>query len=167
MTAIEFNHKLISMEDNIERFALSLTYNPEKAKDLLQDTYYKALKYRDKYTEVNNFKAWVFTIMKNTFLNNYKKSVREHTSFDATGDLLLLYNQEESQLGRPESEIAFKEINKAIDALGGEFRVPLTMHTEGYKYKEIAENLDLNIGTVKSRIFLARKKLMETLQDYQ
>ena len=73
MTAIEFNHKLISLEDNIERFALRLTFNSEKAKDLLQDTYFKALKYRDKYTEINNFKAWVFTIMKNTFLNNYRK----------------------------------------------------------------------------------------------
>jgi len=167
MTAIEFNHKLISLEDNIERFALSLTFNSENAKDLLQDTYFKALKYRDKYTEINNFKAWVFTIMKNTFLNNYKKSVRENRSIDVTGDLMLLNNQEESQLGSPESEIVFKEINKAIDALGGDFRVPLIMHTEGFKYKEIAENLDLKIGTVKSRIFLARKKLMETLQDYQ
>ena len=167
MTAIEFNHKLLSLEDNIERFALSLTFNSENAKDLLQDTYFKALKYRDKYTEINNFKAWVFTIMKNTFLNNYRKSVRENTSIDVTGDLMLLNNQEESQLGSPESEIAFKEINKAIDALGGDFRVPLTMHTKGFKYKEIAENLDLKIGTVKSRIFLARQKLMETLQDYQ
>ncbi len=167
MTAIEFNHKLISLEDNIERFALRLTFNSEKAKDLLQDTYFKALKYRDKYTEINNFKAWVFTIMKNTFLNNYRKSILENTSIDVTEDFILLKNQEESQLGSPESEIAFKEINKAIDALTGDFRVPLTMHAEGYKYKEIAENLDLKIGTVKSRIFLARKKLMETLQDYQ
>jgi RNA polymerase sigma factor (sigma-70 family) len=167
MTTFEFNHKLISMEDHIERFALSLTFNPDKAKDLLQDTYFKALKYRDKYTEANNFKAWIFTIMKNTFLNDYRRSVREKTSIDITDDLSLLNNREESQLGKPEAEIAFKEINKAIDALEGDFRVPLTMHTEGYKYKEIAENLDLKIGTVKSRIFLARKKLMETLQDYQ
>lgn len=128
MTTLEFNHKLISLEDNIERFALSLTYNREKAKDLLQETYLKALYYKDKYIEVANFNA---------------------------------------HIGRPFSELACKEINGAINSLEDELRVPFIMHTKGFKYKEIAENLNLNIGTVKSRIFLTRKKLMELLNDYQ
>lgn len=167
MTTPEFYHKLVSMEDNMVRFALSLTYNMEKAKDLLQETYLKALNYKDKYIEVDNFKAWTFTIMKNTFINDYRKSVRENTSIYNSTDLLLLNNLEESQLGRPDSEFACNEINKAIDALGDEYRIPFSMHAKGFKYKEIAENLNLKIGTVKSRIFLARKKLMETLQGYQ
>lgn len=167
MTTLEFNHKLISLEENIERFALSLTYNREKAKDLLQETYLKALYYKDKYIEVANFNAWVFTIMKNTFINNYRKSVREKAIIDNTKDFLLTNNLEVSHIGGPFSELACKEINGAINSLEDELRVPFIMHTKGFKYKEIAENLNLNIGTVKSRIFLARKKLMETLNDYQ
>ncbi len=167
MTTLEFNTKLISLEDNLERFALSLTSNREEAKDLLQETYLKALTYSDKFVEFTNLKAWAYTIMKNTFINNYRKSVRENTTVDNTKDLFLLNNYRESQLVRPDSEYAYKEINKAVDALEDEFKIPFRMHTEGYKYKEIAETLGLKIGTVKSRIFFTRKKLMEALQDYQ
>jgi len=167
MTSLEFNHKLISLEDNMERFALSLTYNTEKAKDLLQETYLKALTYKDKYTEVANFKAWAFTIMKNTFINNYRKSVRENTIFFKIENLSLLTNLQESQLERPDSEIASGEINNEIEALDDEFKIPFRMHAEGYKYKEIAQSLNLKIGTVKSRIFFARRKLMGTLNDHQ
>jgi RNA polymerase sigma factor (sigma-70 family) len=166
MTTMEFNHKLLNL-DGMERFAMSLTLNREKAKDLLQETYLKALTNKDNYVEVANFKAWTYTIMKNTFINNYRRSFREKTSFDYSKDLLLLNNLEESHLGRPESEFTCQEINKAIDAMEDEFRIPFRMHTEGYKYNEIAEALNLKIGTVKSRIFLLRKKLMETLDEYQ
>lgn len=167
MTALEFSSELISLNDNMERFARCLTYNAEEAKDLLQDTYLKALSYRDKFIEFTNLKAWAFTIMKNTFINNYRKSVRENTFFDNSETLFLLNNITESQLSRPESEFIYKEINNDIDALADELRIPFRMHTEGYKYQEIAENLDLKIGTVKSRIFFARKKLMESLPGYQ
>lgn len=167
MTALEFNTSLINMEDSLERFALSLTSNREEAKDLLQDTYLKALTYRDKFVEFTNLKAWAYTIMKNTFINNYRRSVRQNTTVDSTKDLYLLNNSKESQLVRPDSEFAYKEINKAVDALEDEFRIPFRMHTEGYKYKEIAETLGLKIGTVKSRIFFTRKKLMETLKDFE
>lgn len=167
MTSMEFNHKLLGLEENLEKFAISLTFNSENAQDLLQETYLKALIFKDTYVEVANFKAWTFTIMKNTFINNYRKSSRKKVSFDNTKDLLLLTNLEESNLGRPDSEIAYKEINLAIDALEDEFKIPFRMHAEGYKYKEIAESLNLKIGTVKSRIYLFRKKLLETLHDYQ
>ncbi len=167
MTAMEFTRELINLEDAMERFARRLTYNVEEAKDLLQDTYLKALSSRDKFVEFTNLKAWAFTIMKNTFINNYRKSVRENTAFDNSETQFLFNNFSESQLLRPESEFIYKEINNDIDALDDEFKIPFRMHTEGYKYKEIADNLNLKIGTVKSRIFLARKKLMEKLYDYQ
>ena len=167
MTAMEFSKELISLNDNMERFARCLTYNAEEAKDLLQDTYLKALSYRDKIVEFTNLKAWAFTIMKNTFINNYRKSVREKTAFENSETTFLLNNLAESQLSVPESEIIYKEINNEIDALADEFKIPFRMHTEGYKYHEIAESCNLKIGTVKSRIFFARKKLMETLSDYQ
>ncbi len=167
MTAIEFNNNLISLEGSLERFALSLTANREEAKDLLQETYVKALTYRDKFEEFTNMKAWTYTIMKNTFINNYRKSKRENTTFDNTKDLFLLNITKESALQNPDSEYSLKELNNAVNSLDDEFRLPFVMHTEGYKYKEIAEKLDLKIGTVKSRIFFTRKKLMESLPEYQ
>ena len=167
MTAMEFNNALINMEDSLERFALSLTSNREEAKDLLQETYLKALTYREKFVEFTNLKAWAYTIMKNTFINNYRKAVRENTTVDNTKDLYYLNNSKESHLERPDSEYSIQEINKAIDKLDDDFKVPFRMHTEGYKYKEIADKLDLKIGTVKSRIFFTRKKLMDSLEDYK
>lgn len=166
MTAVEFSNELIKMEDSLERFALSLTSNRDEAKDLLQETYLKALVYRDKFQEFTNLKAWAYTIMKNTFINNYRKAVRENTTMDHTKDLFLLNNSRSTSMEGPDSQYSFKEINKAVNALEDEFRIPFQMHTEGYKYKEIADKLNLKIGTVKSRIFFTRKKLMESLKDY-
>jgi RNA polymerase sigma-70 factor, ECF subfamily len=167
MTALEFNNNLSSMENNLKKYALSLTSNREEAKDLVQETYLKALTHRDKFIEFTNLKAWVYTIMKNTFINNYRKSIREISLVDNSKDLYLLNNLRESQIVLSDSEVANKEINKAIDSLDDELKIPFRLHAEGYKYKEISEIQHLKIGTVKSRIFFARKKLMATLNDYQ
>src|SRR5210317_300508 len=167
MTSIDFNTKLISMEDRLERFAMSLTSNREAAKDLLQETYLKALSSKDKFIEFTNFEAWAYTIMKNTFINNYRKAVRQNTIVDTTQDLYYLNNSKESSNIKPDSSMQQKEINKHIDNLQDELKVPFLMHTRGFKYKEIAQELDLKIGTVKSRIFFTRKKLMESLVDYK
>jgi len=167
MTTVEFNNRLINMESKLERFALSLTSNREAAKDLLQETYLKALSSKDKFIEFTNIEAWTYTIMKNTFINNYRKAVRQNTIVDTTRDLYYLNNSSESSQIKPDSRYQHKEINKHIDRLQDELKVPFLMHTEGYKYKEIAEKLDLKIGTVKSRIFFTRKKLMESLTDYR
>ena len=166
MTAIEFNYQLTNLSNNLERFALSLTSDPEEAKDLLQETYVKAISYRDKFEDNTNLKAWTFTIMKNTFINNYRRAVKANTTFDNTDDLYYLNLNRESSVDSPETSISTKEINKAIQNLEDEFKVPFLMHTQGYKYKEIADELDLKIGTVKSRIFFTRKKLMGVLKDY-
>ena len=166
MTAIEFNFQLTSLSENLERFALSLTMNREDAKDLLQETFTKAISYRDKFSDNTNLKAWTFTIMKNTFINNYRRASKANTTFDNTDDLYYLNLNKESRNETPESDLSTKEINKAINELDDEFRVPFLMHTQGFKYKEIAEELNLKIGTVKSRIFFTRKKLMAKLKDY-
>lgn len=168
MTAMEFNYQLTGLKGNLERFALSLTQNMEDSKDLLQETYLKAIAYRDKFVDHTNLKAWTFTIMKNTFINNYRKSVKSNTTFDNTDDLYYLnLSKESGGTDSPESTYSTMEIEKAINNLEDEFRIPFMMHVKGYKYKEIAEKLDLKIGTVKSRIFFTRKKLMEALKDYQ
>ena len=164
---MDFNNKLISMEERLERFALSLTANREAAKDLLQETYLKALSSKDKFIEFTNFEAWAYTIMKNTFINNYRKAVRQNTIVDITKDLYYLNNSKESNFVKPDSSMQTKEINKHINNLQDELKVPFLMHTQGFKYKEIAEQFDLKIGTVKSRIFFTRKKLMQSLVDYK
>jgi RNA polymerase sigma-70 factor (ECF subfamily) len=167
MTAIEFNYQLTNLSENLERFALSLTSNNEDAKDLLQETFAKAITYRDKFEENTNLKAWTFTIMKNTFINNYRRNIKANTTFDNTEDLYYLNLNKESAFQTPDSEFSVKEIKRKINELSDEFKQPFLMHTEGYKYKEIADKLNLKIGTVKSRIFFTRKKLMEKLKDYE
>jgi RNA polymerase sigma-70 factor (ECF subfamily) len=163
MTAIEFNYQLTSLSDSLERFAFSLTSNRDDARDLLQETFVKAISYRDKFADDTNLKAWTFTIMKNTFINNYRRLVKSNTTFDHTDDLYFLNLSRESGIETPESSISAKEIEQHIERLDDEFKVPFRMHLQGYKYKEIADNLGLKIGTVKSRIFFTRKRLMDSL----
>ncbi len=167
MTALEFNTSLVSLEDNMMKFALSLTADQTRAEDLVQDTFLKAITYRDKFVDFTNLKAWVFTIMKNTFINNYRRSVKENTIIDDTKDLYFINLPQDSGFMSPDSNYSTGEIEKAIENLEDEFRIPFMMHVQGFKYKEIADKLDLKIGTVKSRIFFTRKKLMETLSDFR
>jgi len=167
MTAIEFNHKLLSLKDNLQYFAYSLTANHEDANDLIQDTYLKAIVHKDKFDPATNLKAWIYTIMKNTFINKYRKDIKVNTIIDNTKDLYYLNNSGQSDIVTPDSKYNHAELVKVIDNLEDEHRIPFQMHFQGYKYKEIAETLNLSIGTVKSRIFFSRKKLMEKLKDFQ
>jgi RNA polymerase sigma factor (sigma-70 family) len=168
MTALEFNYQLTGLSDSLERFAYSLTTNREAARDLLQETFVKAISYRDKYADDTNLKAWTFTIMKNTFINNYRRTVKANTTFDHTDDQYYLNMRRESSMEGPDAVLSAKEIESHIEQLEEEFKVPFKMHLQGYKYKEIADIMGLKIGTVKSRIFFTRKKLMESLGvDYE
>ncbi|MCD6322622.1 MAG: RNA polymerase sigma factor [Clostridiales bacterium] len=167
MTAIEFNHQLLGLQQKLEYFARSLTLDRENAKDLLQETFFKAISHRDKFRGGQNLKAWVFTIMKNTFINNYRRSVRSNTLIDTTDNLYFVNTGQGSVLQDPESRHTEKEIRRVIDSLPDNLRIPFTMHTKGYKYKEIAGYLNQPLGSVKSKIFFARKKLMELLKDYR
>jgi len=166
MTTFEFTNSLIGMKSNLQRFAMSLTSDRDTALDLVQDTYLKAITYKDKFVDYTNLKAWVFTIMKNTFINNYRRNVKENTIIDGTKDLYYINSPQDKGFISPESKYAEGEIEKAIDSLEDEFRIPFRMHLEGYKYQEIADKLGLKIGTVKSRIFFTRQKLMHILKDY-
>ena len=161
-----FESKLLSLQGNLLNFAYMLTSNRDDAYDLLQDTTLKALDNEDKYVDNTNFKGWVFTIMRNIFINNYRKVVRSATVVDTTEDLYHLNLSQESGLETPEGSFAEGEISSAIQALAEEYRVPFSMYVAGYKYNEISEKMDLPLGTVKSRIFFARKQLQTTLADY-
>jgi RNA polymerase sigma-70 factor (ECF subfamily) len=147
------------------RYAYSLTTDKDNAKDLVQETFLKALKYCDKFIHETNFKAWTYTIMKNTFINNYRRSARYSTISDQTKDGFYLNYSHSSGSDTPDRVYASKEIEKIIEALDDNFKLPFKMHHEGFKYREIAEKLDLNLGTIKSRIFFARKKLIKQLNS--
>lgn len=166
MTAIEFNQQLVNQRTPLKNFAYSLTLNSEEAQDLVQETLLKALKYRDKFADATNLKAWLYTIMKNTFINTYRRSVKTRQIITQTDDISTVKQLNGSNGPGAESQINVKAITKAIDALEDEYKVPFTRYYDGFKYKEIADELDLPIGTVKSRIFLARKKLMTDLKEF-
>lgn len=167
MSTIEFNQKVMSFRSALNYFAISLTQNSEDAKDLLQDTMYKAMLYKDKFTEATNLKAWLYTIMKNTFINNYRRNAKTKQIVDNTKDLYFINVPQTNNSVSPVSTISHKDIQKSLENLEEELRIPFLMFFEGYKYKEIAEQFNLPIGTVKSRIFLARKKLMNELKDFR
>ena len=167
MTAIEFNHRILGLQNNLQYFAYSLTSNREDANDLMQETYLKAITHKDKFDPSTNLKAWVYTIMKNTFINKYRREMKVNMIIDTTEDLFYLNNSKNSTSVSPESRFSQSELEKVIDELQDEHRIPFMMHFQGYKYKEIAHHLDLSIGTVKSRIFFCRKKLMSKLKDFK
>ncbi|MDE6457156.1 MAG: sigma-70 family RNA polymerase sigma factor [Muribaculum sp.] len=167
MGTSNFQTKLLGLQNNLLNFAYMLTSNRDDAYDLLQDTTLKALDNQDKYVDNTNFKGWVFTIMRNIFINNYRKVSRAATVIDQTEDLYHLNLPQDSGFETPEGAIAAKDITAAINAFSDEYRIPFSMHVAGYKYNEIAEQMNLPLGTVKSRIFFARQRLQEMLKDYR
>ena len=167
MSSKNFQSKLLGLQSNLLNFAYLLTSNRDDAYDLLQDTTLKALDNRDKYAENSNFKGWVFTIMRNIFINNYRRTARAATMIDTTDNLYHLNLSQDSGLESPEDSYGASEIGAAIESFSDEYRIPFSMHVAGYKYNEIAEKMNLPLGTVKSRIFFARKKLQEQFADYR
>lgn len=162
-----FKQKLLGLQGNLLNFAYQLTTDREAAQDLVQDTTLKVLDNEAKYVDNVNFKGWVFTIMRNIFINNYRRKVRSSTVIDTTEDLYHLNLSQESGLSSPEGSVAAKEISAAIQGFSQEYKLPFTMYVAGYKYSEIAEKMGLPLGTVKSRIFFARKRLQAMLKDYR
>ncbi len=167
MDSLQFQESLLKLQSNLLNFAYMLTSDRDEAHDLLQDTTLKALDNEDKYIDNVNFKGWVFTIMRNIFINNYRRVVRNQTIVDQTEDLYHLNLPQESGFETPDGSYTVKEIMKAIHSFSEEYRIPFSMHIAGYKYHEIAEKMDLPLGTVKSRIFFARQRLQIMLKDYK
>ena len=167
MATATFQTRLMDLQANLLNFAYMLTSNRDDAYDLLQDTTLKALDNSDKYVENTNFKGWVFTIMRNIFINNYRRVARSATVIDQTDDLYHLNLSQDSGIDSPEGSFAAQEITAAINEFPEKYRVPFSMHVAGYKYNEIADEMGLPLGTVKSRIFFARQQLQERFSDYK
>ena len=163
----KFNKDLVAVQDELLRYAYKLTMDREEANDLLQETSLKALDNRDKYTPDTNFKGWMYTIMRNIFINNYRKTVRDQTFVDKTDNLYHLSLPQDAGFESTESAYDTKEIRRAVNSLPKEYRVPFSMYVSGFKYREIAERLGLPIGTVKSRIFFTRQRLQKDLKDFR
>ena len=162
-----FIQNLLNVQEELRHFALKLTADPERASDLLQETSLKALDNESKYTPDTNFKGWIFTIMRNIFINDYRKAVRDQTFADTTEGLYYLSRPRD--LAYESTELAYdvKEIHRILRELPSAYRIPFGMHLNGFKYREIAERLDLPIGTVKSRIFFTRQRLQVLLKDFR
>ena len=146
---------------------IKLTADREEANDLLQETSLKALDNEEKFTPDTNFKGWMYTIMRNIFINNYRKTVRDQTFVDQTDNLFHLNFSQESGFDSTEGAYDLKEIHRVVNALPKDYRVPFAMYVSGFKYREIAEKLGLPLGTVKSRIFFTRQRLQNELKDFR
>lgn len=162
-----FTQNILSMQNELRSFAMKLTCDYEDANDLLQDTTLKALDNEDKYEQETNFKGWIYTIMRNIFINNYRKNLRDQTFVDKTDNQYFLNSSSDLAVDSMESAYDVKEMNRMVNSMSKEYRIPFSMFVAGFKYREIAEKLDLPIGTVKSRIFFTRQKLQTALKDFR
>ncbi|MBQ8608384.1 MAG: RNA polymerase sigma factor [Bacteroidaceae bacterium] len=159
--------KLVDLQNELFQFAYKLTSDYDNAQDLLQDTSLKVLNHQDMFVEETNFKGWVYTIMRNIFINNYRKEMREQTFVDKTEGAYFLNQANNLAYDSTESNHDLKEIRRIVNALPSEYKVPFSMYVSGFKYREIAEKLHLPLGTVKSRIFFTRQRLQSRLKDFR
>ena len=167
MDTAKFRRELLEVQSELQRFAYKLTADREEANDLLQETSLKALGNMDKYTPGTNFKGWVYTIMRNIFINNYRKEVRDQIFVDQTDNLFHINTSRELDYYATDNGYDTKEIYRVVHGLPRDYRIPFLMHIAGFKYREIADRLGLPIGTVKSRIFFTRQQLQTLLKDYK
>ena len=164
--SITFQKELLGVQGDLLRFAYKLTSDHEEANDLLQETSLKALDNEDKYAPDTNFKGWMYTIMRNIFVNNYRRTVREMNLIDDTYSINQQSLIEDEEGDRFEFAYDMKQLYRVIHSIPEDMKVPFQMFVAGFKYREIAEKLGLPMGTVKSRLFFIRKRLKEELKDF-
>lgn len=163
MSKVDFNDKFYSLTPSLQSFAYNLTKDNEEAKDLYQETAFRAMTNRDKFKAGTNLKAWLFTIMKNIFINNYRKKSKKRTVIDTTDNMYFINSSSTIISNGAGTNMQMEELHEMITGLDDTIRVPFVMHYDGYKYQEIADQLELPLGTVKSRIFFARKELKKRI----
>lgn len=166
MSTLEFDRMLLSNAEFLKPFAVTLTHDTEAAKDLFQETLYRALANKDKYNVGTNIKAWLYTIMRNIFINNYRRKAKQSTIFDSTPNEYLLNLNQGAIANEAIAGINLKEVQEAIHNLPEIFRNPFLLYFDGFKYHEIADMLGEPLGTIKSRIHFARKLLKSQIQRY-
>jgi RNA polymerase sigma-70 factor (ECF subfamily) len=166
MSTLEFNHLVTMNSNQLRGFAFNYTKNWDDAEDLIQDTLYKALRYKDYFQEGTNFKGWLFTIMRNIFINGYKRKKLQQNLLEESAHNVMI-NGSKLKEDTISSTLNHQEILKAVNTLSDDYRKPFQMFVDGFHYDEIAEEMGIPMGTVKSRIFHARQKLSKMLVDFQ
>jgi RNA polymerase sigma factor (sigma-70 family) len=168
-----FEEEFLPQIDALYTFAYHLTYNEEDANDLVQETYLKAYRFIDSYNEGTNAKAWLFRILKNAFINQYRKKSKQPTQVDYE-EIINYHDEEDTSYSsfldlREEmfQGMMGDEVTTAINALPVDFRVVILLcDIEGFTYEEIAKIIDIPIGTVRSRLHRSRNMLKEKLREY-
>lgn len=158
---------ILSHQSFLQQLALKLTRDSEESDDLMQETFFKALKNQDKFQQGTNIKGWLYTIMKNTFINAYRKKKNQNTFVDETDNKYFINLGETEKAVQTDAAIDREYMMNRINEVEKTYVETFMMYYNGYKYEEIAEILGIPLGTVKSRIFLARRKMMDKLQDYR
>ncbi|MCB0662820.1 MAG: sigma-70 family RNA polymerase sigma factor [Saprospiraceae bacterium] len=163
MSTVDFKARFLEEEKILFGLAMKITRNVEDAKDLLQETAIRAFKNRHKFQVGTNFKAWMATIMKNVFINGYRKKKRR-PSFDLPVEDLFVVNDRTVIRNAAPSNLMMEELQSNLDSLPADYRKPFTMYFEGYRYEEISDAMDIPLGTVKSRIYYARQRLRDQVR---
>lgn len=166
MNAPDIATELARLQPTLKDFTHRFTRDRDESLDLVQDTLLKALTYKDKFREDTNLKGWLFTIMRNTFINNYRKDQRIRFTRDGDNVSPPLNIRDTHTFNLPDARFEYKDLLQRIQTLREEFQTPFKMHASGYKYNEIAMHLGIPIGTVKNRIFQARKEIQEKMTAY-
>lgn len=168
-----FEEEFLPQIEALYTFAYHLTYNEEDANDLVQETYLKAYRFIDKYIQGTNAKAWLFKILKNIFINQYRKKTKQPTRVDYE-EIINYHDEEDTSYSSYQDlrEEMFQhmmgdEVTNAINALSVDFRVVILLcDIEGFTYEEISKIINIPIGTVRSRLHRARNMLKEQLRNY-
>lgn len=167
MENLSINIQICSHQSCLEGFAMRFTNDVEDANDLVQDTIIKAIKYRHLYKSGTNLRGWLYTIMKNTFINDYRKNSRRQKVIQVSEDLNSYQLQGSAENNKGVNAFIKEDINKAFKNLHPIYAKPFLRYFEGYKYHEIAEELNIPLGTVKTRIHIARQLLKDQLKMYK
>jgi RNA polymerase sigma-70 factor (ECF subfamily) len=175
VAADPFETEALSFLDALYRTALRMTRSEAEAEDIVQETYIRAFRFKEQFTPGTNLKAWLFRILTNTFINQYRRKASrpETTELDDVEESILYRHMRDVSPGSsspdPEAELIDKtlssEVKEALEALPEKFRTTLLLDVEGFSYKEIAEMLDIPMGTVMSRLHRGRKFLQKRLYD--
>ena len=166
MTQLEFSRIVERESFPLKHYALQLTRNTDDADDLVQETMLKAFTYRNKFSEGTNLKGWLYTIMKNSFINNYRRMMKRKTFIDTTDNLFYLDSSTSTAENQGENNFILKDVARAMEKLPADLQKTFSMNLKGFKYHEIADILGIPIGTVKTRIFVARRQLRKRLDSY-
>jgi len=162
-----FNSQLCDHKLSLTGFAFKFTRNNDDADDLVQDTLLKAIRYSDLYKDGTNLRAWLFTIMRNTYINNYRMNVSKRRIVQTKEDLTSMDFVRSASSNLGENQFISEDIFKALKKLPPNYYLPFIKYMEGFRYSEIAIELDIPIGTVKTRIHVARRILKKNLKMYK